>query len=241
MRGLTRSIFGKIFLGFFGLIVGFALLTSYFTYHELRINTINNLTSRLLDLNQSLSYAITDLIRREQPEKLNNYLRDYSQQTGIRITIIQKDGRVIADTEEDPLKMDDHSNRPEIISAIDMGKGSSLRYSNTTKREMLYVARTISINSNSYTLRTSMFLKDINRLMQSLNNALIKDTILLALLALAVSFYIARRLSLPVKKMALAAKKVSEGDLSAKVDLRSNDDMSLLADNFNEMTEIYLL
>jgi two-component system phosphate regulon sensor histidine kinase PhoR len=37
--------------------------------------------------------------------------------------------------------------------------------------------------------------------------------------------------------MATAAKKVSEGDLSTKVKVDSNDDLRLLADNFNEMTE----
>ena len=48
---------------------------------------------------------------------------------------------VIADSQSDPEKMDNHLNRPEIREALETGTGSARRMSDTVKREFLYVAR----------------------------------------------------------------------------------------------------
>jgi two-component system phosphate regulon sensor histidine kinase PhoR len=57
-----------------------------------------------------------------------------------RITVILPDGRVIADSEEDAEKMENHGNRPEIKDALEKGMGRSLRFSSTLGEEMMYLA-----------------------------------------------------------------------------------------------------
>ena len=57
-----------------------------------------------------------------------------------RITVILPDGRVIADSDEDSEKMENHGNRPEFKDALEKGMGRSLRFSDTLGEEMMYVA-----------------------------------------------------------------------------------------------------
>ena len=58
-----------------------------------------------------------------------------------RFTVIRKDGSVAADTGMvDTSSMDNHLDREEIKKRWNRGGGSSRRYSDTLKKNMLYVA-----------------------------------------------------------------------------------------------------
>ncbi|MEA1980047.1 MAG: hypothetical protein U9N54_03635, partial [candidate division Zixibacteria bacterium] len=57
-----------------------------------------------------------------------------------RITVMQLNGFVVADSEQDPDKMDNHSFREEMKNALEGNIGHSIRYSNTLQRSMIYLA-----------------------------------------------------------------------------------------------------
>jgi len=56
-----------------------------------------------------------------------------------------------------------------------------------------------------------------------------------ALVASALSYIISRRISVPITRMALAAQEVAQGNLDAKVEVASGDELGQLADSFNAM------
>ena len=63
--------------------------------------------------------------------------------TKSRVTLIDPAGKVLADTETSASKiaqMDNHFNRPEIVSSRKAGEGVSKRYSATLKKELVYAA-----------------------------------------------------------------------------------------------------
>ena len=57
-----------------------------------------------------------------------------------RVTVIDSTGKVLADSEADPAKMENHATRPEFVSALHGQVGSSTRLSHTIGVELLYVA-----------------------------------------------------------------------------------------------------
>jgi signal transduction histidine kinase len=61
--------------------------------------------------------------------------------------------------------------------------------------------------------------------------------LLIAALALAAGFYVARRVSKPIESLSRAADRVAEGRFDARVDLVGEDELSNLAARFNRMTE----
>ena len=73
-------------------------------------------------------------------QPVNTLAKHWSEIVNARITIIDADGTVLGESEEDRTKMDNHSNRPEILQARSNGWGSSTRFSNTVRYDMLYVA-----------------------------------------------------------------------------------------------------
>ncbi len=68
-----------------------------------------------------------------------DYFKDL-ESSGDRVTIIDKDGTVIYDNEVDTSKMENHSNREEVIGAIKDGYSSSYRFSDTKYEHRLYSA-----------------------------------------------------------------------------------------------------
>ncbi len=61
-------------------------------------------------------------------------------------------------------------------------------------------------------------------------------TLLILFGAIWFGFYIARTLTGPINKLALATRRVADGDLDFTLEKESDDEMGLLVDSFNKMT-----
>jgi two-component system NtrC family sensor kinase len=62
-------------------------------------------------------------------------------------------------------------------------------------------------------------------------------TIAAALVSLIVSYFLAQRILVPIFKLVDASKAVAGGDLDAKVEINTNDELEDLADSFNAMAQ----
>ena len=60
-------------------------------------------------------------------------------------------------------------------------------------------------------------------------------TLLGAFVSMALSYVVARRISVPVRKLASAAREVAQGNLDTKVEIVSGDELGELAEAFNVM------
>ena len=58
----------------------------------------------------------------------------------LRVTIVDKDGKVIFDNFADTKQMDNHKDRPEIDDALETGEGSCVRHSDTLAKNTFYYA-----------------------------------------------------------------------------------------------------
>ena len=89
--------------------------------------------------------------------------------SGNRITLILPDGKVIGDTEENPSRMVNHADRVEIRSALRGEVGSSIRFSTTLQRDMMYVAIPMHEEDKLIAVvRTSVSLVSIDKALTSI-------------------------------------------------------------------------
>lgn len=77
----------------------------------------------------------------------DNYFKELKSIVSDRITLIASDGTVLFDSQADASKMENHSDRPEFISAIETGTGESTRLSDTLDKQTGYYA--IKLNNGS--------------------------------------------------------------------------------------------
>ena len=66
-------------------------------------------------------------------------LNDMAYEDNTRLTIIDKEGNVLADSEKQDIE-ENHFTRSEVKEALENGVGYATRYSKTLKKSLLYVA-----------------------------------------------------------------------------------------------------
>ncbi len=78
---------------------------------------------------------------------------------------------------------------------------------------------------------------DIFAPVQDLKNILIAAALLTSALVVLLTFWVARQISIPLKKLTVGASIIAGGDLSQRVEVPSRDEIGELASKFNEMAE----
>ncbi|MGE0599287.1 MAG: sensor histidine kinase [Dehalococcoidia bacterium] len=81
------------------------------------------------------------------------------------------------------------------------------------------------------------FEKDSKDAISSINRQVTIAAIGVAVVALAVSFWLSRRIVHPIEKLTTAAKRLESGDLGERVRVRSTDEIGMLGHAFNAMAQ----
>lgn len=129
-------------------------------------------------------------------DKVDNIIKDIKAQIDLRITIIDEKGNVIAESDKDKKLLENHSNRIEILEAKNKGIGKSLRYSSTIYKELLYIAKKVTINKKIYYIRMADYTDKITENFLILAGQIIGFITFFIVIAFFASYYI----SLKIKK-----------------------------------------
>ena len=235
---MKRSLFFKLFLGF---LVSTAVITVsilLFSFKTIENHYTKTVADDLEKLGSPLLLTMTPLLEKEQYHEIDRLLDSIGRETGIRLTIIATNGKVLADSESDPDLMDNHKNRPELMQAFDGKVGFSRRYSATMKEKMLYIALPIKKNGKIIgVLRLSRFHKNLRELISNLKLKIIIFSLIIIAFSLIIAALFSNKLLKPMKELSEAAKRVAQGDFNTKVFLKNRDEFKDLADNYNYMTD----
>ena len=234
---MFRTIFSKLFTGFIVLTFLLSFLMLFISFRTIRQHYIQTLTASLDNLIVSLTPGTETLLKARSIAKLDAQLSELGKKTHYRLTVIDDQGVVLTDSEGSPNSMGNHKTRPEIAEALRGGTGVSTRFSSTVNYELLYVAKPLFDNGRIIgVLRASIFLRDVNALLDTLKIHIISWTALILLGALAGAYLFAKKISSPLRDLTAAASRVASGDFDAKVSIRNNDELSELGNAFNSMT-----
>ena len=121
-------------------------------------------------------------------EKLGESFFDGQDIERYRVTWIGTDGSVLFDSASDSNAMENHLQREEIREALESGYGESARYSSTLMKRYLYCARRLS---DGTVLRLSVSQDTVLVLLIGM----LQPIMIILLVALALSFVLANRLS----------------------------------------------
>ncbi len=231
---MKSSLFLRVFLGYLLVIImlsGMSLLAFSGAFVELYRRTLTeNLTNIASALKDEAAASIGSPDGRG---RLEGQVKRLGGQLRTRITIIDPAGTVLADSENDPARMENHASRPEVQEALKGRKGVSTRFSSTMNQEVLYVALPLEKDGRlTGIVRTSLFVKDIKLPGNLLRNIGVMWAVF-SLLALVVAVIVSRSVSRPIRELTLAAQRLASGDFGARVFLKGNDEFRALADTFN--------
>ncbi len=235
---MKKTIFTKVFCAFLLLIGLLSTVILLYSFNTIRSHYIDTLTNDLQHLAATLRLKVNPLFSKKHFDELDSLVKQLGKEINTRITVIDYEGVVVADSEKDPNMMENHKFRPEILQVLQGELGTSLRFSTTVKEEMLYVALPLEEKGKTTgVLRVSLFLRDINSLINSLKKNIFFSALIIALISLLGALIFSRSLSKPISELNAASHRLATGDFNVRVFLKNRDEIKELGDSFNYMVE----
>lgn len=155
-----------------------------------------------------------------------------------RVTFITKDGRVIGDSESNPVTMDNHAYREEVLEAEKTGKGSTIRRSSTLGQDMLYVALPVKVgDSFDGFVRLSLSLSQVDKGVRQGWTVMGIGLAILFLAASLLSIRVAKGLTSPLEKITRVARRIARLEYDARVNINRKDEIGQLAKAINGMAD----
>jgi signal transduction histidine kinase len=143
------------FLNFLGIFLGTLLLSSLVAYLSIKNTAVSEHTLHLKD---QLSLLEMQLVNTKD---LDKFAANIHKKIHVRVTIIDDNGLVIAESNEDKSVMDNHGGRAEVMEAATQEFGSIMRYSDTIGIDFIYVAKKVFYQKEPVFLRLSVSLDKV--------------------------------------------------------------------------------
>ena len=170
----------------------------------------------------------------KNPASIKEGLQKMALHMNMRLSIISKDGTVLADTGvEDESELDNHLYRIEVMQAMEKGSGQSSRYSNSIKTDMLYYAK----DSGDYIIRLARPLYAVDESMAKLRNLLITVSIFVIIIAVISVITISIKITRPLNETLDFAADFASGSYGRRILNYSNDEIGTLQKTLNKMAD----
>lgn len=194
--------------------------------------------------NQSQNYYLTqaklvgDIFNGEELDSLKAYeafVQKYAKKYKFRITIIDSNGEVFADSNTDE-PLENHKDRKEVIQALQGESVSVTRYSETMGQQYSYSAVPVVNNHFRGVLRISLPLSELHDLNNHMFYSIIYAILICFIIALITAAIFTGILAKPIHEVAKAARRITDGDYNIKIYTRDKSVVGKLAEAFNVMS-----
>lgn len=240
---MFRGIRRRLITYYFVVIAVTVILMGVFFIWFLNYFYMQTLRNNLHNQARLAAAIIGEMIERDAPPaEIDRLSKDLGSELGIRLTLVNQDGTVIADSAENPGLMENHGERPEIIEALDLQKGVAIRYSVTLDEEMYYLAIPLDSKLPDHdnenvpaVIRLALPLAGINQAVFNLILFIFAALFVSSLIALTTAVIFSQKITGPISKISSAAHAIAEGDFTPTLDVGGKDELSALAQKIREM------
>ena len=159
-----------------------------------------------------------------------------AEATGIRVTLIDRTGRVVAESgvrPEDQGRIENHAPRPEVAAALRGNPGSDQRSSATTGERLMYVA----IPGGPGVVRVALSLEQVDKIVGRAQRPVVVAALVALLLGTLLALVAGRRFARPLAEMATAAQSIARGEVP-RFPFSGIPDVDQLTANLRQMHDL---
>lgn len=225
-------IFRKLLASAFLLIsVTLLLLDFYLTRYTSR-REVQGVEQRLAAEARLLTSEAADV----PPAKLEDWAHAAAARAQTRVTVIDPQGVVLADSHHDPETMENHANRPEIRLAYQGQVGSSIRHSHTLDRDLCYLAIPLQYRGRSgWVLRLAVPLEDVDTAITAVRWRIGGASLMAAVVALGIAYFFTRSFTRRIGRLRAFAEGLVDAQFSENLLPDAGDELGALARSLNSM------
>jgi two-component system phosphate regulon sensor histidine kinase PhoR len=236
---VQRKLFGKLALTFLALLLSVLLAVDFLAERAIRASYENDDLQQLKALSRLMRLHPLPLTSAtpQTPEEiaaLNTWVAANAS-SGVRITVISADGRVLADSQSETATMENHAQRPEFREAMQTGEGFSTRDSVSVRRQLLYYAVREYLPGNvPVVLRLALPMEDFSAPLWILRRNLWLWSLLIYLFAGAAAMLMSRSYTERVERLREFSRRVAEGDFRPLPADGTGDTLEALGASLNQ-------
>lgn len=235
---MKRSIRWRIAVPYVLLILLLMVLALFYLSNLVRDVYLDSQRRQLEAECRVIADAIRSSLTQHSPSALDPLAYRYARLVDARVTVIAADGTVLGESHRSSVDMENHLGRPEIQQALSEGRGSSVRYSETIRYDMLYVAVLVEGEGGPVGfVRLAVPLSRVEERVAGLRQTLLLAWLLVTLLSVVLASLIAERTAHPIRRLTAVARRLAEGDLNARLYVSTEDEIGQLTRAFNEMAD----
>jgi len=155
-----------------------------------------------------------------------------------RVTVIGRDGVVLADSQHDPATMDNHAGRPEVRQALAGATGSAVRHSATLDVDLCYLAVPAAmVDKPGVILRLAVPLRQIDAAVAAVRWVVLRSVLVAAGFALAIAYFVSRAFSQRIRRIQAFARDLVNEEYSGTLAIESDDELGSVARSLRGMAE----
>lgn len=156
----------------------------------------------------------------DSQKDIDKYAGEVKSKNALRVTIINSDGEIIAESDADKSGMDNHGNRYEVMQANNNEFGYIIRYSNTLKVDHLYVAKKIITGDSHIYVRLAIPLDRVMSNFYELWSKLLLVFSVIILIAFLVSKSMSQRIIHDVEQLTIFLDNISNKNYTYPMQIR---------------------
>lgn len=207
---------------------------------------LDRMSDRIEKESEVIAYQLQDVNLNKQ-DVLQDIIVDLAERLDVRITIIDPDGVVLAETDADPQELENHLYRNEIQSVIRGESGRETRFSSTVNKELQYYAMSLERNGErAGFLRLGMEMDELNSVYQNIWTLLFVSFFFAFLIILILASKLTNQMIKPIEDARRVANELARGNFSARTfegaNLETgelNRSINVLAENLEQITQTY--
>jgi len=153
-----------------------------------------------------------------------------------RVTIMVPWGKVVGDSDNDPARMDNHLDRPEVAAALETSRGVSTRHSPTLGKEMMYLALPLKKGLRTEgIIRTAIPVDNIDETLSTIERRIAFAGLIIAALAALLSLLLSYRIRRPIDEIKKGAESFSRGEFDFRLPSSGLAEISSLSETMKRM------
>jgi signal transduction histidine kinase len=188
------------------------------------------------EVSKAIQISIADLTSEaEFSSRLEDYLKDAKRKGINEVSIINNEGEIIDSS--DPTKVGKRRDVRKLgkgLKASRAAEGKKKPEPDSSRLYDLVVPVIVGDEQLGY-VHINLLLDNISTIQHENFLNRLAATFLVFMLGIALTIFLARKYTRPIRRIVESVKKVSDGDLSETFPVKSGDEIGELAANFNEM------
>ena len=236
---INPSFFFRVFLIYAVIYIGSIAILTVLLVENDRQQIESRIENNLRSQTEFLVESSRTFLLNDSDSDINDVaelVRQFSQLTAIRFTVINPQGLVLVDSHEAASQMSNHLQRPEIQNALVNVSGQISRYSRTVGQDLIYYALPV-YNDGVLTgvIRSAYFIGNLNSEISASRNQLLWLAFISSLTGLLLIASGALLQAGSVEKLALIATDISQGNFKGRVPEQNALGLRKLAEVINQL------